>query len=230
MTTVRPTVAVAFHDGFYGAGTGAGYANRSLLRTLTGVLAPGVRLVVLPVHLASDSPGYQETWHQETLDICERAGASVRPVSNGRAGRARAGDVPIVQNLAPSAAWVLLEEILPCADPVTVIFSDISFLDVAPLLPAHVLTKLVVVPRSTGLLHDPANQARIQFERARLYHLADHGGWIAAISRYMRQHLVADYGLPASALVDLPDGLTDSTMRRFLGRIEPSLPLSPRGR
>jgi hypothetical protein len=241
--TVRPTVAVAFGDGFYGASSRAGYANRSLLRTLAGVLAPGVRLVALPVYLASDSPARQAAWHQETLDICERAGVIVRPVSNGRAGF---GDGPTFRNPAPSAAWVLLDEILPCADPVAVIFCDVSFLDVAPLLPVGTLAKLVVVPRSTGLLHDPANQIRIQLEQAWLYHLADHGGWIAAISGHMREHLVTDYGLPADALVDLPDGGDrdpmrvagrrlagerfdyDRIVRRFLGRIEPSIPLSPR--
>jgi hypothetical protein len=227
---MRPTVAIALHDGFYGACTEAGYAHRSLLRTLTRVLAPGVRLVVLPVYRGEDSPGYQAAWHQETLDICERAGVAVRPVANGAAGQACSGDAPAGQKLPPSITWVLLDEILPCADPVAVIFSDVSFLDGAWLLPAQTLARLVVVPRSTGLMHEPADLARIQFERARLYHLTDHGGWIAAISGYMREHLVTDYGLPADALIDLPDCLTDSTMRRFLSRIEPSLPLSPRGR
>jgi len=34
--TGRPTLAVAMHDGFYGAGTGAGYANHGFLHTLMG--------------------------------------------------------------------------------------------------------------------------------------------------------------------------------------------------
>jgi len=64
------------------------------------------------------------------------------------------------------------------------------------------------VPRSTGLLHDPANHARIRFESDGLHYLADHHGRIAAISGYMRDHLLQDYQLPVDALLDLPDGLT----------------------
>jgi glycosyltransferase involved in cell wall biosynthesis len=64
------------------------------------------------------------------------------------------------------------------------------------------------VPRSTGLLHDPANHARIWFESDGLHYIANHNGRIAAISGYMRDHLLQDYQLPADALLDLPDGLT----------------------
>jgi glycosyltransferase involved in cell wall biosynthesis len=206
--TIGPAIAVGMHDGFYGAGTGAGYANHAFLETLAGLLAPGVRLVVLPVYLASDSPQYQADWHQRTRDLCQAAGAIIRPVDNGTAGQVRFGDVPNFRQLATSTARVLLEEVLPGAEPTAVIFSDIPFLGVPPLLPREIVPRLAVVPRSTGLLHDVANHARIRFEREGLRYLAAHGGSIAAISGYMRDHLARDYGLPAAALLDLRDGLT----------------------
>jgi glycosyltransferase involved in cell wall biosynthesis len=206
--TGQPAVAVALHDGFYGAGTGAGYANRGFLRALISVLAPTVRLVVLPVYLASDSPQYQAGWHQESLDICQAAAATVRPVDNGTAGRSRFGDVPAFQHLAASTARALHDELSPYASSAAVIFLDIPFLGVPPLLSDRIQSRFAVVPRSTGLLHDPANHARIRFESDGLHYVADHNGRIAAISGYMRDHLVQDYELPASALLDLPDGLT----------------------
>jgi glycosyltransferase involved in cell wall biosynthesis len=205
--TAYPTLVVTAHDGFYGAGTGAGYANRGFLQILPSLLAPGVRLVVMPVYLASDSPEYQAGWHQQTLDLCRAAGASIRPVDNGTSGQSRFGGVTAFEHLAGATAAALLE-VLPSADPAGVIFFDIPFLGVPPLLPAQTLPGLAVVPRSTGLLHDPDNRARIEFERDGLSYLAARGGHIAAISGYMRDHLVRDYRLPAASLLDLPDGLT----------------------
>jgi glycosyltransferase involved in cell wall biosynthesis len=215
-----PTVAVAVHDGFYGVGTGAGHANRDFLQILIRLLAPQVRLVVLPVYLSTASPGYQANWHRESLGICQAADVMIRPVDNGTSGQARFGDVTAFQHLATSTARVLLNEVLPGARPGAVIFSDIPFLGVPPLLPPEMLPRLAVVPRSTGLLHDPANRARIQFESDGLRYLASHGGWVATISGYMRDHLARNYRVPTTALLDLPEGLDDPQQARY----QPQLP------
>ena len=167
-----------------------------------------MRLVVLPVHLASDSPQYQASWHQQSLDICRAVAATVRPVDNGTAGQSRFGDVPAFRHLAASTGRALCEELSPDVSSAAVIFLDIPFLGVPPLLPEQIRSTVAVVPRSTGLLHDPANRARIQFEYDGLHYIADHGGRIAAISGYMRDHLIQGYQLPADVLLDLPDGLT----------------------
>lgn len=206
--TGQPIVAVALHDGFYGGGTGAAYANRGFLQTLITLLDPSVRLIVLPVGLASDSPHYQAGWHHESLHICEAAGATVRPVGSGLAARLRFGDLLAVQDLATSTARALDEELSSCPSSAAVILLDMPFLSVPPLLSERTRVKYAIVPRSTGLLHDPANRARIQWERNGLDYVASHSGRIAAISGYMRDHLVRDYRLPGSALLDLPDGLT----------------------
>lgn len=206
--SVRPTVVVAVHDGFYGAGTGAGYANRGFLKTLIDLLAPAVRLALLPIRLAPDSPEYQPDWHAASLELCRRAGADVWPVDNGTGGRVRFGGVDAFVRAAESATATLAEEILPTADPVAIVLFDIPFLGIAPWLPPPVAAQLALVPRSTGLLHDPANQDRTAFERDGLDALVAAGGRIATISAYMRRHLREDYAVPASAMLDLPDGLT----------------------
>jgi len=205
--TGQPTLVVTVHDGFYGSGTGAGYANRSFLQTLTGLLAPRVRLVLMPVYLATDSPEYQADWHQRSLDICRGAGVRVRPVDNGTDGQIRFGGLSAFEHLAGTTAVAVLEA-MSRADPVAAIFFDVPFLGVPPLLPGWAVPSLAVIPRSTGLLHDPGNGARIQFERSGLRYLAGNDGKIGAISGYMRDHLVGDYHLPDTSLLDLPDGLT----------------------
>jgi glycosyltransferase involved in cell wall biosynthesis len=208
--TRQPTVVVALHDGFYGSGTGAGYANRGFLQILTSLLVPPVRLVVLPVYLARESPEYQADWHAASLELCERAGATVMPVDNGTAGWIRFGGVPAFQQLAVSAGTALRAHVLPTAGPLAVILFDVPFLGLGPLLPADVVPSLTAVIRSTGILHDPANTVRVAFERSGLGYLTAHGGRVAAISAYMREHLTRDYAVPPRALVSLPDGLVPS--------------------
>jgi glycosyltransferase involved in cell wall biosynthesis len=208
--TGRPTVVVALHDGFYGSGTGAGHANRGFLQVLTGLLAPRVRLVVMPVYLASDSPHYQADWHAASLELCDRAAATVLPADNGTQGQIRFGEVPAFRQLAASAAARLNFHVLPAAGPFAAILFDVPFLGLAPLLPAGVAQSVTAVIRSTGILHDPANAARVDFERSGLHFLAAHGGRVAAISGYMRGHLARDYAVPSSALISLLDGLVPS--------------------
>jgi glycosyltransferase involved in cell wall biosynthesis len=203
----QPTVVVGLHDGFFGSGTGAGYANRGFLQVLTGLLDPQVRLVVMPVYLSSDSPEYQADWHLASQELCDRAGATVLPVDNGTDGQIRFGGVPAFQRLAVSAAARLKTHVLPDAGPLAAIFFDVPFLGLAPLLPGRLGPSVTVVIRSTGILHDPANADRIAFERSGLRFLAARGGHVAAISGYMREHLARDYAVPPEALVSLPDGL-----------------------
>ncbi|MDX6227542.1 MAG: hypothetical protein QOI76_932 [Frankiales bacterium] len=203
------TVAVGLHDGFYGAGTGAGYANRGFVNTLAGLLAPGVRLVVLPIHLAEDSPEFQAGWHHDSAALCNAVGATVHPIDNGTAGWTRFGGVSAFEQTAKSAASVLTELVLPAADPLFVVLFDVPFVGVPALLPAGLLPHVSIVPRSTGLLHDPGNRARVGYERQGLQHLGARGGHVAAISAYMRAHLERGYGLSPDAIVDLSDGLTE---------------------
>ena len=204
----RPTVVVGVHDGFYGSGTGAGFANHAFLRTLIGLLAPGVHLVVMPIRLTDQSPEYQADWHRDSARLCESVEATVLPVDNGSGGLVRFGGVPAFRQAGLSAAKALRDQVLGWSDPVAVVCFDVPFLDLPAHLPAWVRPSFAVVPRSTGLLHDPGNTDRITFEREGLADVARGGCTIAAISDYMRDHLIWDYGVPAGALSTLADGLT----------------------
>jgi len=205
----RPTLVVAVHDGFYGVGTGAGYANRAFLEVLADHLLPGVHLVVMPVHLNPSSPEYDPLWHARTRAILQKVHASIRPVDNGTAGRQRFGGPEAFGCLARDTASALLGQILPGADPVLVIAFDVPFLGLGALLPPQVGARVIAVPRSTALLHDPSNTRRIDDERRALAALTGAGGQVAAISAHMREHLRNAYAVPSPALIDFPDGLTD---------------------
>jgi glycosyltransferase involved in cell wall biosynthesis len=204
----RPTLAVALHDGFYGCGTGAGYANHALLQALTGLIPTDVRLVVLPVRLEPASGEYDLTWHAETTTLLNRVDAVVQPVDNGTGGLVRFGGLGCFRHLVRHTADILTRHVRPDADPVLILALDAPFLGLAPLLPTEVVPNLVLVPRSTARIHAPQDRERIAWESYGLLTATEHGGQIAAISGFMRGHLSIDYRVPDDTLVELPDGLS----------------------
>lgn len=201
-------IAVLMHDGFYGAGTGAGYANRAFLQVLTRARRPGTALLIMPVHLTSSSREYDPAWHQDTLRLLDQPDVRILPADNGTAGRVRFGGLTAFRHLGAQAASALTRTLAIGTGPLAIFAFDVPFLGVPPLLPPSLARHLVVIPRSTALLHDPGNTARVDFERLGLLTTADQGGRVAAISAHMRQHLHYEYGIPEQALTDLADGLT----------------------
>jgi glycosyltransferase involved in cell wall biosynthesis len=202
-----PTVAVAMHDGFFSCGTGAGRGNRVFLRLLTELLPAGVRLVVLPVQLDTSSPEFDPAWHADTLRLLEHVEHLILPVDNGTNGQVRFGGLGCFRQLVTHTARTLIRAVLPDSRPLLVVAFDAPFLGLPTLLPAETLPNLVLVPRSTALIHDPTNQQRMTWERDGMHTVASAGGRIAAISHYMREHLATAYRLPDAALTDLPNGL-----------------------
>ena len=167
MTGRSPAVIVALHDGFYGWGTGAGRSNRAFLQILTGMLAPGVRLTVIPVRLIPASGEYDGPWHQESLAITANAGGAVIPVDNGSSGMTRFGGLGCFRR-ASAAAAAVTGDILSGASRSLVIAFDAPFYGLAPLLPAGQRARLVNVARATAALHAPADHERAAWERAGL--------------------------------------------------------------
>ena len=199
-------VMVAVHDGFYGCGTGAGQSNRAFLRIVAGLLAPAVRLAVLPVRLVPRSSEYDPAWHQETLAILGEANANVVPVDNGTAGLTRFGGLDCFRAASASAASI--SRLLPSPCRVLIVAFDVPFFGLAPLLPPQARRSLVNVARATAALQAPADSERMAWERAGLLAAAAAGGHVAATSRHIRDHLTAAYCIPQSAITDLTNGLT----------------------
>jgi glycosyltransferase involved in cell wall biosynthesis len=203
-----PTVAVAMHDGFYSCGTGAGRSNRGFLEALAGFLRPGVRLTVLPIHLAAASSEYDPAWHAAMHSLIHRADGEDIPVDNGSGGQVRFGGLDNFRAACESAAGVTNQRILPNAGSLLILAFDTPFYGLAHHLAPAARASLIVVARSTGALHSPGDQARVAWERSGLHATAAAGGRIAAISVHMREHLVTTYAIPHTALLDLPNGLT----------------------
>ncbi|MFG1707427.1 glycosyltransferase family 4 protein [Nonomuraea sp. M3C6] len=207
-----PTVVVAFHDGFYGHGTGAGRCNRALLDSLVGSLAPGVRLVVLPIYLRPDSPEYDAGWHAATQAVVTKVGGHVVPFDNGTGGMRRFAGLDGFRRASASAADII-SRLMPEARPMLIVASDVPFYGLAPLLSERVRAHTVAIAHSTAVLHDPDDHARIAWEQHGLREMVAYGGHVAAISTHMRRHLVTEYDLPANTIVDLIDGLTSDEWR-----------------
>lgn len=197
-------LAICLHDGFYGCGTGAGLQNWRFLQCLS--LYPELidELYVLPVRLAPQSREYEAVWHKKVKRLLAELSACVLPVDNGTEGRRRYGGLSEWQQASAIAAQQL--EVLATKEPLSVISFDTPFSGLLGALRDKRHVCHVHVPRSTALIHDPGNEDRVAWERAN-YELADgRRVRLGAISRYMRRHLVDDYGVPPHALVDVFDG------------------------
>jgi glycosyltransferase involved in cell wall biosynthesis len=205
-----PTIAVALHDGFFSFGTGAGSANRAFLTALTPILAPGVRLVLLPVGVVPGSTEYNPAWHADMHALIAAAGGEAFPVDNGTEGHVRFGGVAAFRRACTSAAQIIRAEVLPHASRLLILAFDTPFYGLAGQLPLTARPAVVAVVRSTAVLHAPDDSTRIRWDRDGLHATAADGGRIAAISAHIRRHLAEDYQIPADALIDLPDGVTDS--------------------
>lgn len=210
MTDARPhpLVAVVLHDGFYPCGTGAGRSNRAFLETLVGMLLPGARLLVLPIHLAPGSSEHNASWHAEMQTLIQQAGGQIIPLSNGTHGTIRFGGLTQFKAACTSAATVISNYPRAPGGPMLIIAFDAPFYGLAPLLAPAARRCLVNVARSTALLHDPGDRPRVQWERDGLHAAVAGGARVAAISAHMRRHLARQYEIPAPALLDLPNGLT----------------------
>lgn len=206
MTSARPALIVAMHDGFYGCGTGAGRSNYAFLRVLCDLIDPAVQLIVMPVRLGPASPEYDETWHKTTRTLIDRAGGQVIPVDNGTGGRTRFGGLGCFRRACADAAGQITSVAGRAAPSMTVAF-DAPFFGLAPLLPKKHATSLVNVARATAVLHAPDDRDRVEWERDGLRAAAQSGGRIAATSRYIRQHLTSVYGIPPESVTDLINGL-----------------------
>ena len=207
MPRSHPIVMVAVHDGFYGCGTGAGQSNRAFLRVLAGMLAPSVRLAVLPVRLRPGSSEYDAAWHRETLAILAGTSSEVVPVDNGSNGMTRFGGLDCFRAACTSAA-ASITRVLAQPSPALIVAFDVPFFGLAPLLPVHARPALVNVARATAALQAPGGSERMAWERNGLLATTAAGGHVAATSRHIRGHLAAAYHIPQPSIMDLTNGLT----------------------
>lgn len=219
--SIRPTLAIAMHDGFYGAGTGAGHSNYAFLRTAVAHLAQHVRLVVMPVRLDPVSPERDPRWHHQVLDLLRARRAIVLPVDNGTGGRQRFGGLAQFQRVVEHTAHVLSHHVVPHGDPLAIIAFDAPFLGLACRLAPQARRHVTIVPRSTSALHDPGSHSRISWEQAGLTCVTECGGRVGCISGFMRSHLHSEYDLPLNALIDAPVALTRDEMT--FGSPDPAL-------
>ncbi|QVJ00302.1 glycosyltransferase family 4 protein [Nocardiopsis eucommiae] len=198
-------IAVALHDGFYGCGTGAGVCNRSLM----GVLAhryPHARFHLMPIGLSTTSTEHDPGWYRAVQQLWAGRDVVVDPVDNATNNTTRFGAVDNFRAASRDAAH-RLNRLTGSDRPGLILASDAPFHGIGAHLEPELAARTLLIPHSTGALHDPENRDRVRFEHEGFIELCRRGGKVAAISAHMRSHLAADYGVPNSALIDLPNGL-----------------------
>ena len=218
----RATIAVALHDGFYGCGTGAGYANYGFLEALVNLLPHEVRLAVLPVWLSPSGSEHHPEWHAQTRQLLAGDNVTVHPVHNGTGGMDRWGELANFRQLVRHTAEQIRTNLMGAAEPLLVIAFDAPFLGLPEFLPPAARRQLVLVPRSSALIHAETDTARVEWERAGIHAGLADGTRVATISRFMQTHLRQDYGVPGRALIPLRDGLSDWDWQHLTGPGDPA--------
>ena len=216
MTT--PVVAIALHDGYFSAATGAGRSNQALITTVAHALAPGVRLVLLPVALHPTSPEYAPTAHRDIRDRLADVPHQVVPLDNGTAGQQRFGDLNAFERLDRNTAAVL-NPLMRRHPQGLLIAIDQPFAGLGPLLDAPPGWRLLYLPRSSADHH--ADPTRAAWEQHGLDGWTATGAVFGAISTHMRT-LLTGKGVPAEQILDIPGGLT--TADRVPPTAAPPLP------
>lgn len=200
-------VAVAFHDGFYSAGTGAGRSNRVLIDTIAVNLSSAVRLLLLPVRLDTTSPEYSAALHQNVL---RRLAAVPVPyevieLDNGTHGQQRFGDLTAFQQLTQYAGKALTRTIATHHRGLLLVI-DQPYAGLSRVLPPSPPGwTYVYLPRSFADRHVDPERAR--WEQAGIDAWTRLGARLGAISMHMRD-LLSSIGVPDSRIIDVPGGLT----------------------
>jgi len=199
-----PVVAIALHDGYFSAGSGAGRSNRALIDAVATALAPGIHLVLLPVLLHPASPEYDRAGHQAVQARLATVSHQVISLNNGTAGMRRFGDLAAFQHLDRHAAQVI-NPVMHRHERGLLIAIDQPFAGLGPLLDVPAGWRLLYLPRSTAAHH--ADTRAAAWEQHGLAGWTANGASAGAISAHMRA-MLAGNGVPAGQILDAPGGLT----------------------
>jgi glycosyltransferase involved in cell wall biosynthesis len=199
-----PVVAIALHDGYFSAGSGAGRSNRALIDAIAAALAPGVHLVLLPVLLHPASPEYDRAGHQAVQERLATVSHQVINLDNGTGGMRRFGDLAAFQHLDRHAAEVV-NPLMHCHERGLLIAIDQPFAGLGPLLDVPAGWRLMYLPRSTAAHH--ADTRAAAWEQRGLAGWTANGASVGAISAHMRA-MLAGNGVPAVQILSVPGGLT----------------------
>lgn len=190
-------VVVVSHEGVYGACSGSGFSNRTFIKSLARMVPRG-RLVIVPVLRTPGRPGHDLQWTREMGALLAGTGAIVLPLP-GESLLSAPVDLEVLCAMAVRHA-------APYLGPGSLLIGcDVPFLAVGSYAPQGV--ELLLIPRSSTLLTEPAASEQIAWERRGIASTVQRGGWVAAISPHMREHLTSACGVPKGSVVDLPNGL-----------------------
>ncbi|MGH3694038.1 MAG: glycosyltransferase [Pseudonocardiaceae bacterium] len=198
----RRVVTVAVLDGFFGCGSGAGWSNRALIEILAEVLPVETDLVILPVRVDAVRDRWQQEWCRGLKETLARSGRRIK-VRALEGGRGSHGEPELTGAVEREIARLRGEY----RRGLTVL-CDVGFSGAAARSTVDSAWTTVIVPRTSALLVQPEFVDRVEWERESLRSAARKNVWIAAISDYMRMHLIEQIGVPDSAVVELRNGIS----------------------
>jgi glycosyltransferase involved in cell wall biosynthesis len=165
------------------------------------------KLTVGAIRVSKENRNYSATRGAETREVLSRANASLKLLENGTDGTESYGYIEHWQE-ASSTAYQLVADLGTTSDDLLIVSFDTPFLFLGELLQGLHNAHYVHIPRSTGLLHDPAYQQRISAEK-HAYSLPSYKGQniLGAISPYMKRHLMDDYGVRGGKMKPIYNGV-----------------------
>lgn len=196
-------IFLLIHDGFYCAHTGAGVHNFRVIKLLRN-LFPFSDIEICPIYTSKLNNDYQPHWHSKVLDIINKDNLRFYPIDNNSNGMNRYGGLTEWCIESQSAAHHILDYVKNDKN-ILCISIDTPFIQTIPVLANANNVHHLHIPKSSGIIHSPENQSRILLERKIYNHIPDNTR-IGEIGRYMKKHLITDYGLDKDKIVPAHNG------------------------
>ncbi|MGH9207696.1 MAG: hypothetical protein ACRD1G_14270, partial [Acidimicrobiales bacterium] len=164
-----------------------------------------IDLVVLPVGVDAVGGGWRREWRRGVEEALGRSGrrVQVRALEGDRGGVGGPGEPA----LTGAVEWEV-SRLRGESRRGLIVLCDVEFSGAAARSTGDSVWTTVIVPRTSALLVEPDLGERVVWERESLRRAAERGVRIAAISGYMRSHLIEQVGVSASAVVELRNGIS----------------------
>ncbi|MGE5830130.1 MAG: glycosyltransferase [Micromonosporaceae bacterium] len=225
------------YDGISSLTCGVGTGSRNVARCMPRVAnllsdRYDCRFHVVTPHYSASMDGYDGDLLDRTREIVATVGGQVLFHPDGTDGSTQFGDVDQWRASSAGAAMVVLEQVRKAGVPALVLATDTPYAGVGECLTRglddpSVSIGTVWTAHSTIRNHPlpDAGGVRYQWERAGVTATADPRCLVGTINRFMRDHLIAEYGAEPDRMVPFANGLP---LHEDLGPVEDATELMRR--
>lgn len=208
-------IFIFVHDGIYCAQTGAGMSNYRFIQSLIK-LGYGDKLTVCPVFTSALNADFHREWYNRSKKLILSSGGIINPVQNGSRGTVRYGDLSYWKLGCEYACKKIILDRQEGKTKDLIISFDTPFIALIELLSNKSGLVHIHVPRSSGLLHDPKNIKRIDFEK-NCFKVANQSinTYVGATGNFMKKHLTTDYSVKNNKIFDITNGVLLDSYKKY---------------